>query len=55
MQYTLILKISSENIEKCKSYRLFGKVTFTINANRDMDNFVHFKWFFALVLTFQLI
>ena len=43
---TPILKISSENIEKCKS--LLGKVNFAITANRDMGNFLHLWQSFRL-------
>ena len=38
----------SENIEKCKSLRLFGETNFAIIANRDVDNFVYFWQFFRL-------
>ena len=43
---TPILKISSENIENCKS--LLGEVNFAITANRDMGNFFHFWQSFRL-------
>ena len=38
------LKISSENIKKCKNLRLFGAVIFAIVANRDVGNFVRFDF-----------
>ena len=47
---TPILKILSENIEKCK--RLFGGVNFAILANRDV---VIFGSCFTLVIAFKLI
>ena len=38
--YTLILKITSENIKRCKRLKLFGEVTFSIFASH-IGNFVH--------------
>ena len=53
--FTLILKISWEEIEKCKSLRLLSEDKFSKIANGDMVNFVHFGVFtiMALVSTFQ--
>ena len=45
---TPILKIASENIEKCKGLWLFGIVNFAIIANRDVGNFVDFWQFVRL-------
>ena len=49
-----ILKILWENIEKCKSLRLFDQVNFSITAYKNMGNFVHFWQFFALVFTIYI-
>ena len=44
---TLFLKITWENIEKCKSVRVLSGSVLHKNVNRDVTNFVHFKSFCA--------
>ena len=48
-----ILKVSCENIEKSKSFRLLSRDDFSKIMNGDMGNFVHFWGIMALVSTFQ--
>ena len=43
-----IQKIYSENIEKCRSLRLFGEIAFAIITKLDLGDFVNFWRFFAL-------
>ena len=54
LNYTPILKISSKNMNKCPSFRLFGEVNFAIIANRlpRYGQFSSFLVVFPLVSTF---